>query len=316
MKEYMNYQIFCEKLQEALGKDLPDDMRVEIHKVIKNNSLELDGLVILSNQENVSPNFYLQIYYEEYKKGETITSLVQKIKEIYYEEIEKSKQIDTDMSFGNCKERIIFRLVSYERNKRILKNIPHIPFLDMVIIFYVLLRQDEEGIGSVRITNKLVEQWELDTEAIFLLAKENTMLLFPKKICSMYSLMADMLHGTETDDLEDIFHINDVHNRREENEPYVITNESGINGAAVILYSDILDEVGLLFGGDYYLLPSSIHEMLAISASTTLSKQELRDMVCEVNESCVAREEVLSEQIYYYSSTAKTLNICNLEIEK
>lgn len=309
MKGYMDYQRFCEKMQKAIKEGLPDNMRVEVHKVMKNNSIELDGLIIISDNENVSPSFYLQIYYEQYKSGETIECLAQKIRDAYYEEIQADKCLTIDMSFEYCKERIVFRLVSYEMNREIMKTIPYVQFLDMIVIFYILFRQDEDGIGSVRVTNKLMQQWQLNTEAIFSLAKENTRILFPKKICSMSSLMADMLNGETEPDFEETFNISDLHNK-EENEPYVITNEIGINGAAVMLYPDILEEVGLLFGGDYYLLPSSIHEMLAISVETNLSVQELRDMVCEVNKSCVAREEVLSNKIYYYSCITNAIKIC------
>lgn len=292
---------------EAVKCRFPENVKVEIHKVLKNNSLELDSMVILSEGEKISPNFYLQLIYEEYLSGMDIPSIAEQIEELYYEALKDGKSMELDMSFENCAERVIFRLVSYQQNHELLQTVPFIRFLDMAVTFHVLFRNDGNGIGSVRVTNQLLETWKFDTEKLFALARENTMRLFPRKICSMVSMMEKILESEEDSAAE-------IASGEEEAEiggdPYIITNSNGINGAAVILYQGALAEIGCFFGEDYYLLPSSIHEFLAIPESAPISLEEMYNMVKEVNAGCVAKEEILSEMVYRYCCATETVSIC------
>jgi len=292
---------------EAVKCRFSENAKVEIHKVLKNNSLELDSLVILSEEEKISPNFYLQPIYEEYLSGMDIVSIAENIERLYYEALKDGKNIELDMSFENCARKVVFRLVSYQQNSKLLQTVPFIRFLDMAVTFHILLRSDDSGIGSVRITNQLLEAWQLDNEKLFVLARKNTMRLFPKRMCSMASMMKKVLGGGENSAAW-------IASGEEEmgiaGDPYVITNSNGINGAAVILYHGVLAEIGSFFGRDYYLLPSSIHEFLAIPVSAPISVGEMYDMVKEVNAACVAKEEILSETVYRYHCVTETISIC------
>ena len=62
------YQRFCDSMREAVAVRFGEDAEIEIHKVMKNNSLELDSLSILLPAQTVTPNFYLQEYYKRYEK--------------------------------------------------------------------------------------------------------------------------------------------------------------------------------------------------------------------------------------------------------
>ena len=97
---------------------------------------------------------------------------------------------------------------------------------------------------------------------------------------------------------------------QEEDAPFILTNERGINGAAVILYPGCLKEIGEITGLDLYILPSSIHELLVIPDDGNVYTHELKHMIHEVNESCVVEEEVLSDQLYHYSTEKNIIEIC------
>ena len=90
----------------------------------------------------------------------------------------------------------------------------------------------------------------------------------------------------------------------------VITNEIKSFGAASILYGDVLQDVAKLFQSDFYLLPSSIHEMIAVSASENSPGPEaLADMVHEINEGQVEIGERLSNQVYHYDAQTRKLSM-------
>lgn len=310
MEDSKDFQEFCNQMLEAVEKRFSDNVKVEIHKVLKNNSLELDGLVILSPKQTLSPNFYLQTYYEKYRNGTDIDTLAKQMEETYYEVLSAGENLELDMSFESCAGKIIFRMISYEKNSELLQKVPFIRFLDMVVIFHILLRQDEEGIGSVRITNQLLESWNLEIEALFALARENTNRIFPKKIYSMSSMMTAILDFEKNGDNHGVAVTAATEDRKQAEEPYIITNSNGINGASVILYSNALKEIGEFLGEDYYLLPSSIHEMLVIPFHAPMTVEEMYEMVEEVNSSCVVREEILSDSVYQYECKTETIRIC------
>ena len=82
---------------------------------------------------------------------------------------------------------------------------------------------------------------------------------------------------------------------------YVLTNDTKVNGAAAILNDDIRQEIAEKVG-DFYMLPSSIHETLIIPKDAGMEFKELEQMVQEVNQTQVAPGERLSDHVYEYDA--------------
>lgn len=315
MEERKEYQEFCKEMQLLVEEKFEPSVCVEIHKVIKNNATELDSMVILDQDKKVSPNFYLNLYYEEYCQGKDMQMLAEQIYSTYTRTIEQEQEPVIDLSFEACEDKITFRLVSYEKNKAMLQTMPYIRFLDMAVVFYLLVRNEADGIGSVRISQRWLDDWQMTAPAVFALARENTRRLFPERICSMHSMLKQLLQE-ENDEwamLEETLYSDEQ--TVQVADPYVITNSNGINGASVILYPDTLKIVGAVFGEDYYLLPSSIHEFLAVPEHAVESVEELYEMVQEANEKFVSQEEFLSGSVYWYECETETIKIKRLNFK-
>ncbi len=308
-KEYKN---FCEKLKRILEKKFEDDSyHIEFHSIEKNNSVKYDGIVIYSSQSNVSPNFSLDALYEKYKEGISMEMLVEQLALRYYSEQIQIKDMSLDMDYEKCRERIICRLISYEKNEELLKTTPHVCFLDMAVVFYVLVFQSEEKVGSFRITNNLMKMWNIDQEHLMRLACENTKKLFPLKIHNMHQMILEILSRKKKNmELERYFQ-NEIAEDIKET-PVILTTGLGINGAAVLLYDDTLHVVSDMFQGNFYILPSSIHEVLALpfSSGQPFRGKELKNIVCEVNRECVLKDEFLSDHVYLYDVEKDALEIC------
>ena len=87
----------------------------------------------------------------------------------------------------------------------------------------------------------------------------------------------------------------------------VITNTLGVNGADVILYPDMLPSLANEYNTDFYVIPSSIHEVILVSAEDDSKLEEYRFLVRDVNEQFVDPEEILSDQVYYYQHDLKKM---------
>lgn len=309
MGEQMDYVQFQKCMKEQLAGVLPIGYQPDIQKIVKNNDLQLDSLVIYSEDVKISPNFYLQEYYQRYLNGEDTEELIAEILLLYQKTKQEMGHFQMDLSLDACREKIIYRLISGEKNSKRLENVPFIPFLDMVITFHVLLMEDEDGIGSILVRDELQRQWGIDTKQLFQLAQENTMRLFPKRICSMEQMLQELIAKTGQMQEMLVEYFSDCQETEGYIDPWVVTNEKGINGAAVILYPGCLEELAKRCNGDYYILPSSIHECLVMSACYSVSDQRLEKMVQEVNENCVLPDEVLSDHAYHYSVQSHSLEV-------
>ena len=92
-----------------------------------------------------------------------------------------------------------------------------------------------------------------------------------------------------------------------------MSNSQKYFGASAVLDTKKLDEICEIMGDDLIILPSSIHEVLIISAEGHDPK-ELCQIVHDVNSSCVSPEEVLSENVYLYDRELHQVKTCEPEL--
>ena len=81
---------------------------------------------------------------------------------------------------------------------------------------------------------------------------------------------------------------------------FIITNPQTVDGAGVIFYPEVMDQIGEGFQGNFFILPSSTHETLVIPDNGAFDYRVLEDMVQTINENEVAPEERLSDHVYHY----------------
>lgn len=81
---------------------------------------------------------------------------------------------------------------------------------------------------------------------------------------------------------------------------YVVTNNSKLYGSAALLYPEAMDSLKGYLGDDFYILPSSKHELIAVDAEKR-GAQELVAMVKDVNNTQVEERDLLSYNVYHYS---------------
>lgn len=299
-----DYDYFLAQLLSGVSKRMGKEYSARTVKVLKNNSLELDSLVLLKEGKNFSPNIYLESYYEAYQQGVKINELIVRLCNIYQNCTVPIVEEQFSYTFEQMKSYIIYRLVSYDRNRKLLEKVPHIRYLDLAITYHCLVREDEEGIGTIRITNEHMGLWKTQLKELHELAAENTKRLFPVSIRSMEEVIRAMLDENLVDSEIELSH--EMSRFCTDSFPsqnmYILSNQKGINGAACLLYTNVLHDISDWFQSNFYIFPSSIHELILVPASDSNSRKEYTEMVREINATQVAPEEVLSDRIYYYSS--------------
>lgn len=303
----MEIREFTEKVQKKVSRRLGEGYQVQTKKVCKNNNICMHGLTILAEGQNVSPTIYLNHFLEAYNSGMTLSEVVSKIIRIYNEGTPcQSVNMDFFKSFERVADRICYRLISAGANSVLLEKIPHVPFLDLAICFYYAYEGKELGTGTILIHNSHMEMWGTSTEELMRLAGENTKRLFPWECRSMLSLLEECEEKKGWRGMEDP---GEAQAFAEGFSMLVLSNRQRINGAACILYPQVLEEIAERTKTSFFILPSSIHETILVGDGGRNEGESLQKMVEEVNATQVEPEEVLSDRVYYYNSAEKSVKI-------
>lgn len=299
----MNYQEFVGSVTSFLREALPYGTELNLIPLEKNNGVILEGLTIRKEGERAAPAIYLESYYQEYLAGHSLRQIQETILS-YCEDNKFSEHFDADFfsDYRKVRPTVVYKLINYEKNKELLERIPHVPFLNLAVVFYCLLPDTPVGNATVLIHNSHMEYWNITCGELYRDAKQNTPRLLPAEIKTMSQVLSELSDGLSSPEEDEI-------------PMYVLTNSGKALGAACILYDGMLKHCAKWLDSAYYLLPSSVHEVILIPEKVVLDKWELVDMVRDINQTQVLKTEVLSDQIYFYSPESGQLSIVKEEKE-
>ncbi len=298
----MEYKEFVEYIKMNAGYIAGEGGNITINHVIKNNGCEMDGLVIMEKGKDIAPTIYLDSFYELYTNGENIKNIIRQI-EVIYEQNKNNVTFDVNIlkHFDTIKDKIVYKVVNYRSNEKLLEQVPHKRILDLAVVFYCLLDNEYGRSATALIYNNNLKNWNVTIDDVYKAALKNTPDLLHSKISSMTALFEKCgvnVDGEEVD-LKDYV----------PSDMYVLTNESKLNGAACILYENVLYDFAQKLGADLYILPSSVHEVILLPKLSMFEKDELVNMVKEVNTEGVAADEVLSDHVYEYNRTERLITM-------
>lgn len=267
----MNYTEFMNAMLCEIRGQVDAQVRTELYTVTKNNGTRRTGILFKQEDSNLAPTIYLEEFYQKYLKGQLVPDLADSICSIYQEiRVKKTCDCQNLFDFNHVKEHIVYKLIRRDANEELLKQIPYEPFLDLAVVYYIQIDNTRFGSAAIQIRNEHLRYWRVEKEEIRRLAEKNTPRIYPVQIRQIVRFM------------------------------YVATNEQCSLGAAVMRYPDFREKVRGMIRGDFYILPSSIHEVILVPESFGLEPERMQEMVKEINQTGVAPEEVLSDSVYYF----------------
>lgn len=315
-KDMMDFNMFQEVVKEKIIEYLPAEFQnaeVKIHEVAKVNQT-LHGLTVRKENSRVAPNIYLEKAYERYRENENLTESLTELADVV---VEAAKSVPDEIPVvdGNrFKDNVVLCLVNSTQNEELLKNIPNRSFQDLSVIYRWVVDVNREGMQSAIVTNTMALTQGMTEEELFQHAVENTRRICPPKVSSIQEVMMNMMaeEGMSKEMLESL-------GMTLETEPektlWVMTNEMGINGAVAMLYEDNLHKLAEKVGTDLYVLPSSIHETIAVSVEIG-NPDAMAEMVQEINMNMVSLDERLSNNVYHYDKDLRRLELATDVPEK
>lgn len=289
----MTYSQFTQYVELHMREYVSEEMKISSRTwKQENNGVAIEGLVIKDTGAlvDVPVMIYFKDLYEKYcKDGSNINSFLQDtVAEI-------SIGVSTKYR-DSLKDQIFFRIVNAERNRSKLANSPCRQEGDFLIEYRLLTFQNKYGVGSAAINNEIAKSMGVNEEQLYKLAMENTERLFPVS----FENLENILLGIQ--EIGEIITEPEVRVDKNNRMPiYVLSNQHELNGASTILYPHVQEDLKREFPNGYYVLPSSIHELLIVDQSFVegpLDLLNLKEAVLATNYQVVEPSEFLSNEVY------------------
>lgn len=309
----LNYEEFKKAVTDcfmtAMGEEYAD---YELQTIpVRKKGRDLDGLTVARASDSdtktqVMPTVYLNDLYREYIKNEDFYGIVKKACEAVKEGLIHGPELLPYLSPENSGSNIVFQLINRRDNETFLEEVPHRDILDLSVIYRWVIRIEDHGISSTVIDYKMAEYLDMDEEELYSKAFENTRRIFPAHIIDMKEVLYQIfssrgLTKQETDIIAEQI--------PEDSRLYVLTNSVRCIGSSVILYEEVLSEMAERTGGDIFVIPISVDEVLVTPVNSAKDPRVLAQMLGRANNEFESVEDRLSENIYIFSSEKGKLSI-------
>lgn len=290
----MDFEQFKEMILEDVGAHMPG-VNLEMQQVSKLQGQSYEGLVVRPEGSPIGATLNLDQAYAEYQNNgsyeRTLIGLENTIENALQSIPEVNANSLTD--YENIKDSLTVQLIPTEANADKLQTIPHKEMEDMSIVYRIMVDSNRDGNATVLITNDLLKTYGVTAEQLHQDAMESSQRIAPPVVKNMSEVLAEM-SGMDPEMFGGM-----------DSPMYVASTPNMTNGAGVISYPGFMEQAREKLGSDFYVLPSSVHEVILLRDDGTMSDRELSQMVRDVNSSEVSPADRLSDQAYHYDSEDK-----------
>ena len=304
----MNFEEFVNEMKERIKDYLPEeyaDATIEIAEARKLNA-EYPALIIRREGQMIAPSIDLDTLYRQLEIC-SMEEVLEQTAEIAQRRPE-GLNLEVFTDYEAAKDQLFIRISDAEKNKAVLADVPHTEVNGLAITYHVMAEVEENEMGSSMITNQIMEKFGITKEQLHADAMANSPRILPPHIESMESMLSSMMGFGAAKAVPVSFaeQLADVVINRDGGMA-VLTNSQKVNGAAVMFYPDVMEQIGDSQQVNIFILPSSTHEVILVPDNGSMKLKDLEDMVKSINASEVAPKDRLSDTVYHYDFKEKLL---------
>lgn len=305
----MNFEAFMESIKKHIKEYLPEsyqDAQVTIREQQKLNNRYMGLTVIRPGDDRIPTINLTDLYRQSYENPRfRITDVLEQISQIIQREPERF-DVSRLTQYEEAKKHLFMRVSNIEENLQVLDNVPYVERADLAITFHIAVEENEAGRASAIVTNNMMENFGVTRNQLYKDALENSSFIAPVMIDNLGELVGRMeieemeARGASEEEIrkaEERIYVESQYNPM-----FVVTNETLLYGGSAIFYPGVMDELGEVLNGDFFILPSSVHETLVVPDNGRISCHELKAMVMAINEKEVAPEDRLADEVYHYDT--------------
>ena len=305
-RENMDYENFKESfigdVKQGLYERGIEDVKIGTQHTEKLNE-SYESIFVTPAGSNIGVNMNLESYFKAVEEGVDYREVVDKAVNTFAGGIEQSPSFDVSSltDYDQMKDKLVMQVVGTDTNASLLSNVPHQEMEDLSVVYRFVLENNEDSRASILVTNQMMNVMGVTPEQLHEDALVNSPQLKPIVIMGMNEVMMEMI-GMEQAEMMGIPLDMDE-------KMFVATVPDKIQGAGVLAYENFMDQAAERVGGSFYILPSSLHEVLLVPDNGDMGLQELESMVRDVNATQVSPEDRLSDNVYHYDAQEKVFEL-------
>jgi len=260
---------------EEYAQDVADAVGGIVKEIKKNNGVKKLAVTVENVENGIAPVLYVEDFYEN---EWSVEDAVREFNKIMNSVKETSKDFDWVNNWEEVKDKIRFKLVHKRNTVPVSTSARARGFSDLIMVPYIRIGINNNT-GSTVVTEAMMNSWGVTKRKIMDTAIGNTS-------CRVRKL-SEVL-GEMTGQPEDFFP-----------SPFiVVTTEDQVYGAAAIIKAR--EELSTMFPDGYYVIPSSVHEVLILPKDIDMSTDEINALIDEVNTTQLNSMDVLSNRVYEF----------------
>lgn len=299
----MDYQDFLKNVKKDLRDVLESrigDVTIEERKVEKLQGQSYSGIDIHKEGATAGMVLNMEGFYREMEKGKTYKDVLHEIAATISNHFTQITSIAAEEfeHYESMNERLTMEVVSTEKNQAMLSKIRHTELENMSIIYRLDMESNADESRTIIIINDIIDTYKISTQQLHQDAIENAPKIHSASVRSMEEVLSEIL-GEEKFP-QDVF---------KEPSMYVATAEEASHGAEVVAFPGFMEEGAKKVGGDFFVLPSSLYEVLLVPDKGNMDYRELKEMVSSINASQVEPQDRLTDSVYHYDSKDKVFEL-------
>lgn len=290
----MDFETFMNETIKEMRDRFPD-FDISKQEVSKLQGESYTGMAVRPENSEIGATLNLQDFYKALSFGMFLEDVMDSIERSVVSAVRHMPHYDARVleDYDRMKDALTVDLVPVAGNEEKLAQIPHKNVENMALVYRFEEESSVYGSASILVTNEMLAVYDITADQLHEDAMKAAVENRPAKLHNMNDVMRDMMG-----DMSGLVPMN------EPSPLWVATVEGGQNGAGVIQYPGFLDQAAEALGGDFYVLPSSAHEVLLVADDGSMEIGYLEEMVRSVNETEVSPAERLSDNVYHYDSKA------------
>ena len=267
-----NYELFIGQLTNTIYETT--DIPLENIKFVKKDGGDLLNIIFAEHDDAYEVcSVHVEELYVAYQNGIRLNTIVDYIcsdvlhaKSIYV--YDKTKEL---MDYDTAKSRLFVRLINYDRNADILRDVVHKTLGDIVFTVYAIVDENEFGIVSTKVLKSMVKKWDKNEDDIFNEAIKNTYYLTPPRIYKWEGVLCDESYAGES-----FMNDEDICDLDKSFSGNTLSTTRKTNGAIAVFLPGVAERIAELLDSDFYMVFTSIHEVMIHSTGSGVDPKDLK----------------------------------------
>lgn len=292
-----NYELFIGQLTNTIYETT--DIPLENIKFVKKDGGDLLNIIFAEHDDAYEVcSVHVEELYVAYQNGIRLNTIVDYIcsdvlhaKSIYV--YDKTKEL---MDYDTAKSRLFVRLINYDRNADILRDVVHKTLGDIVFTVYAIVDENEFGIVSTKVLKSMVKKWDKNEDDIFNEAIKNTYYLTPPRIYKWEGVLCDESYAGES-----FMNDEDICDLDKSFSGNILSTTRKTNGAVAVFLPGVAERIAELLDSDFYMVFTSIHEVMIHSTESGVDPKDLKLVLQDTLRKVTPSSDYLTEKIYKYN---------------